>query len=132
MTPHRNILALTAALFVSMPVLARAEGADKAPKGTFVPVPGLAATILRPGGGHGVMSVEAGVDAPDPGLHAYVLLELPRLEDAYTQVLQAYGGALRPATPPDADYVARQLQTATDHILGRPGARLLLGGIMVN
>jgi hypothetical protein len=132
MMPRRNILALTTAFFVLMPALARAEGGDKAPKGTFVPVPGLAATVMRPEGGHGVMTVEAGVDAPDPSLHAYVLLQMPRLEDAYTQVLQAYGGALRPGTLPDADYVARQLQAATDRVLGKPGARLLLGGLMVN
>jgi len=54
------------------------------------------------------------------------------LQDAYTQALQAYGGALRAGTLPDADYVARQLQTATDHVLGKPGARLLLCGLMVN
>ena len=132
MTPHRNILALTVAVFLVTPALARAEGGDKAPKGTFVSVSGLGATVMRPEGGHGVMTVDAGLDAPDPAVHAYVLLQLPRLKDAYAQVLQAYGGALRPGTLPDADYVARQLQTATDRVLGRPGARLLLGGIMVN
>ena len=130
--PHRNILALTAAVFIVLPALAHADGADKKPKATFISIPGLAATVMRPQGGHGVMTVEAGLDAPDPALNANVLLQLPRLQDAYTQILQAYGGALRPGTLPDPDYVARQLQTATDRVLGRPGARLLLGGIMVN
>jgi len=131
MTPHRNILALSAAAFLLLPALVRAEGSDK-PKDTYFQVTGLAATIMRPDGGHGVMTVEAGLDVPDPSLHAYALLEMPRLQDAYTQALQAYGGALRAGTLPDADYVARQLQTATDHVLGKPGARLLLCGLMVN
>jgi hypothetical protein len=132
MMPRRNILALSAAVILLAPALARADGADKSQKGEFIEVPDLAATVMRPDGGHGVLTVEAGVDAPDPRVHAYVLLAMPRLQDAYAQILQAYGGALRPGTAPDADYLARRLQAATDQVVGRPGARLLLGGLMVN
>ena len=35
-------------------------------------------------------------------------------------------------TPPDIDYLCRRLQGATDRVLGKPGGRFLVGGIMVN
>jgi hypothetical protein len=132
MTPRRNILGLAAALLLLAPALARAEGADKKQKGTYLAVPGLAATVIRPDGGHGVMTIEAGIDVPDPVLRDYADQVMPRLQDAYTQELQGYAGGLRPGYAPDADYMARRLQTVTDRVLHKPGARLLLCGVMVN
>lgn len=132
MTPSRNLLALLAAAWLLAPALAHADGADKKQKGTYVQISGLAATVLRPDGGHGVMTVDAGIDVPDPTLRNYADLVQPRLTDAFAQALQAYAGNLAPGRPPDADYLARRLQAATDQVLGRPGARLLLGGVMVN
>jgi hypothetical protein len=99
---------------------------------TFVAIATVTATVLSPGGRNGVMTVQTGVDVPDPVLHALTAKVQPRLRDAYTQELQAYAGGLGPGRPPDADYVARRLQLATDHVLGRPGGHLLLTGIMVN
>jgi len=78
------------------------------------------------------MTVQAGVDVSDKALHDYAAKLTPRLQDAYVQVLQLYAGGLAPGAPPDADYVARRLQEATDRVLGKPGARFLIGGIMVN
>ena len=129
--PRRNILAFGTALFLLAPALANAEP-EKTKKPSFLSISGLAATVVRPGGGHGVMTVEAGVDVPDPALRDYADLVQPRLKDAYARALQDYAGNLRPETVPDADYLERKLQQATDQVLGRPGARLLLGGIMVN
>jgi len=36
------------------------------------------------------------------------------------------------AEGPNADQIAQLLQRATDRVLGRPGAKLLLGTVMVN
>jgi hypothetical protein len=78
------------------------------------------------------MTVEAGLDIPDPVLRNYADLSEPRLREAFAQVLQIYAGGLAPGRPPDVDYMARQFQAAADRVLGRPGSRLLLGGVMVN
>jgi hypothetical protein len=104
----------------------------KKDKGTFVTIDTLTATVIAANGRHEVMTVQSGVDVPDPVLHVLAEQVQPRLRDAYTQVLQIYAGGLVPGAPPDADYVARRMQQATDQVLGRPGGRLLLGGIMVN
>jgi hypothetical protein len=76
--------------------------------------------------------VEAGIDVPDAGLRNRASLSQPRLRAAYVQFLQTYAGGLSPGAPPDADYVARALQTQTNQVLGQPGARLLLGTILIN
>jgi hypothetical protein len=106
--------------------------AEKKEEGTYVAVDTLTAMVLAGNGRHQIMTVEAGVDVPDKALHDYAEKLTPRLQDAYVQVLQVYVGGLVPGAPPDADYVARRLQEATDRVLGKPGARFLIGGIMVN
>ncbi|MEI9891640.1 MAG: hypothetical protein WDN45_15225 [Caulobacteraceae bacterium] len=78
------------------------------------------------------MTVQSGVDAPDPALHDYVQKVTPRLRDAFAQELQLYAGGLPSGAPPDADYICRRMQAAADRVLGKPGARFLIGGIMVN
>jgi len=56
----------------------------------------------------------------------------PRLRAAYAQVVMTYAAGLGPVSPPNVDYLSRELQRQTDLVLGRPGARLLLGTILVN
>ncbi len=109
-----------------------ALAAEKKDKGTFVTIDTLTAMVIAPNGRHQVLTIQSGVDVPDPVLRARAELVQPRLRDAYTQVVQLYAGVLPPGSPPDADYVARLMQEATDRVLGKPGGRLLLGGIMIN
>jgi hypothetical protein len=106
--------------------------AEKKEEGTYVAMDTLAATVMAGNGRHQIMTVQAGIDAPDRALHDYAAKLTPRLQDAYVQVLQLYAGGLAPGAPPDADYVARKLQETTDRVLGKPGGRLLIGGIMIN
>jgi hypothetical protein len=116
------------ALLLPAPALAaESRGAE-----SYVAIDTLAATVMTDSGRHLVMTVQAGVDAPDPVLHAYLEKVTPRLRDAYTQELQIYAGELATGAAPDADYIARKLQDATDRVLKKPGGRLLLGGIMLN
>ena len=126
---RRALLALLALCL--LPAIARADDKKK-DKGTYVTIDTLTATAVAANGRHEVMTVQSGVDVPDPVLRALAEQVQPRLRDAYTQVLQIYAGGLPPGSPPDADYVARRLQQATDQVLGKPGGRLLIGGIMVN
>jgi hypothetical protein len=101
-------------------------------KGTYVSIDTLTATVLAGNGRREVMTVQSGVDAPDAALHDYVQKVTPRLRDAYAQELQLYAGGLPSGSPPNADYIVRRMQAATDRVLGKPGARFLIGGIMVN
>ena len=129
-----QLVFLTAAL----PTLAQASGGgektEKKKGGglSYLQLPTLTATIQRPNGRRGVLTVETGIDIPDPALRAKADLLAPRLRAAFVQSLQIYASGLAPASVPNADFIARQLQQQTDLILGRPGGRLLLGTILVN
>jgi hypothetical protein len=126
---HAFSLALCLALLTSGAALAAEKKTDKS---SYVPIDTLTATVLGGNGRHEVMTVQSGVDAPDAALHDYVEKVTPRLRDAYAQELQLYAGGLPSGSPPNADYIVRRLQGATDRVLGKPGARFLIGGIMVN
>ncbi|ESQ91176.1 hypothetical protein ABAC460_06335 [Asticcacaulis sp. AC460] len=91
-------------------------------------------SVFTKGAGHrhGSMSVEIGLYCDDAKLTDQVKLYRPRLMDAYVTKLQGYAANLTAASLVDTDYIAVQLQATTDKILGRPGARVLLGSILLN
>lgn len=122
-------LGLCLSLLACAPAFA---GEAKKDKGSYVPIDTLTATVLAGNGRHQVMTVQAGVDCPDQALRDYADKVTPRLRDAFAQELQLYAGGLPSGAPPDADYIARRLQAATDRVLRKPGGRFLIGGIMVN
>jgi hypothetical protein len=113
---------------------AHAEDAKQKSGGqSYIELPALTATILRANGRRGALTVETGVDVPsDPALRRRAEASEPRLRAAFLLVLQAYASGLGPGAPPDADYIARILQREADRTLGRSGARLLVGTILVN
>ncbi|HEX4180656.1 MAG TPA: Tat pathway signal protein [Caulobacteraceae bacterium] len=115
---------------------AGAHAADAKKKGgglDYIQLPALTATIIRGDGRRGVMTVETGVDVPgNAALRTRAEISQPRLRAAYLIVLQAYASGLGAGYPPDADYISRTLQRETDKVLGGPGAKLLLGAILVN
>jgi ABC-type transporter lipoprotein component MlaA len=111
---------------------ARAENGHKGDTTTYRAMDTLTATLRRGDNSLGVLSVQAGLDASDPKMRKLVEQSLPRLRDAYVQVLGIYAAGLTPGGGPNADQIAQLLQRATDRVLGRPGAKLLLGTVMVN
>ena len=127
------LLAVTAVTAVA-PQAALAEGATKKKGGglNYIQFDTLTATIVRPNGRRGTMTVDSGLDVPNAALHQRAMLSLPRLRAAYVQWLVSYAAGLSPGQPPDADYMSTSLQRETDHALGQPGAKLLLGAILVN
>jgi len=131
---RRLIAALLLAPALAGPVAAHAQANEKKKGGgiTFIQFPALTATILKTNGRRGVITVDAGVDVPDAGLRSRVNLNLPRLRAAYVEVLQAYVYSLSPGYPPDPDFISAELQRTTDTLLGRKGAHLLLGAMLVN
>ena len=93
------VFALATVAFLSPLASGGALAADKKDKGTFVAIDTLTASVIAPNGRHQVMTIQSGVDVPDPALHALAELVQPRLRDAYTQVIQLYAGVLPPGLP---------------------------------
>ena len=111
-----------------------AEGGEKKKGGgdSYIQFPTLTATIIRATGHRGVLTVESGLDVPDPKLFLLASQSGPRLRDAYVRFLEIYAAGLGPAGLPDAEVISVSLQRATDQVLGRAGAHLLLGTIIAN
>lgn len=99
---------------------------------TYLPMNSLLGTMIRASGQRGVLSVDCGLDVQNPALRTLADQNLPRLRAAYVQTVQSYAAGLHAGALPNADYIGQTLQRQTDAILGRPGARVLLGAIIVN
>ena len=123
-----------AAVLALVPAVAAAAGGEKKKGGgvTFVQIKAVSATIMRRDGSRGVMTVECGVDVPNEALRAKANTVHPRLRDTYVGILQSYAGGLPKATLPNADYLAGEMQKATDRVLGKAGGRFLIGTILIN
>ena len=130
---RRNLLPFALA-FAALPVLARAdeERRKKGGGASYIQLDTLVATVTRPDGRRGVMTVETGVDVADAALHARAAQSTPLLHANFAEVVRIYAAGLPPGSLPNADYIARELQRQTDMTLGRPGARLLLGAVLIN
>ena len=122
---------LAAALLAAAPAVAGEKKDDK-PKTSFVEVRPLSATLMRPGGRRGVLTVELGLDVPDPTLNLRAEQARPILRDAYVRVVQAYALSMTPGSTPSADFLAITLQRETDKVLKRRGAKVLLGAVLAN
>jgi hypothetical protein len=116
-----------------LPFAGAAQAGDKKKPGGagYLSLSTLTAMILRPTGQRGVLTVEMGIDTPDPALLPRVMELLPRLRDAYTATMQVFGANLHPGTAPDLDQLEAMLQADTDRVVGRRGARILLGTALV-
>lgn len=127
------LIVLSAALLASGPALAsEAPAKEGAPTGHYVEFSTLTATVLRPDRRRGVMAVDASLDIPDAALRARAVSLTPRLRAAYSQALNVYAAGLPPGRPADPEYLIREMQRQTDAAIGRPGAKFLLGSILVN
>ena len=134
--PRSFVFAVTAAmaLVIGLGSTASASETEKKKGGglSYIQMPALTATIIRPTGKRGVLTVELGLDVLDTKLHDRAAASTPRLRDAYVRFLQTYAASIPPAGLPNPDTIAAALQRSTDQVLAQPGARLLVGTIMVN
>lgn len=124
------LLAGVAATAVASPAGASGGGGSSSGN-SYLGLPTVTGNVRRPGGGLGVMTVEVGVDTPDAALRTRVAQSAPRLRAAYAQVVQQQAAALLPGAPPDIERLVTALQGATNTVMGRAGARLLIGTVMV-
>lgn len=123
---------LAAASLAAPPALASGNEGKKAAPATYFALQPLTATAIRRDGRRGVMILEAGLEAADPGLMERAQQSQPRLRAAFAQVLMTYTAGLPRGSAPNLDYLGGQMQEAADKVLGRKGSRVLLGSAMVN
>lgn len=132
---RRRLLALTTLIAISPGLMAAAPAKDEKKKGggaSFLQINTLTASVMRANGRRGVLTVESGLDIPDEKLRAKADSVLPRIRAAFVQSLQIYASGMAPGHMPNAEIVTQRLQREADRVLGRPGARVLLGTLLVN
>lgn len=109
----------------------------KSPKGEpksgggELPMPLATATVLRTHGRRGIMSVESTLVFTDAALLEHARLSRPRLNAAFNEAVRVEASRLLSDALPDVEALTRALQRAADRVLGRPGARVMLGTVMV-
>ena len=110
---------------------AASGGGGSSSGSSYMGLPTVTGNVRRPGGARGIMTVEVGVDTPDAALRTRGAQSPPRLRAAYPQVDQHQAAILLPGAAPDIERLVTALQGATNTVIGRPGARLLIGTVMV-
>lgn len=91
----------------------------------------VTATVLRRNGRRGIMSVESTLDIEDGALLERAKLSQPRLNAGFNEAIQIEANRLTAHAAPDLDAITRTLQRTTDRVLGRSGAKVLLGTVMI-
>jgi len=130
---RRDLLALIVLAAAASPVARAAEEKKKKSGGAnYIPIDTLTGTTNKQDGRRGVLTVDCGLDVADPKLRDRASASLPRLRAAYVQVVMTYAAGLPSGAQPNVDFIATALQRQTDLVLGRPGARLLVGAVVVN
>ena len=131
---RRRVLLAWIGLAAALPRAAIAAEEMKMKSGgeSYLPVDSITGATNRGGGRRGVLTVDCGLDIPDPKLREQADKLMPRLHAAYLQTVLTYAAGLTPGTPPNPLLIAQSLQRQTDLVLGRPGARLLLGAVVSN
>ncbi|MFN3558672.1 MAG: Tat pathway signal protein [Brevundimonas sp.] len=124
-------LAALATAAAATPVAASSGGGGGSSGSTYLGLPTVTGNVRRPGGRLGIMTVEIGVDTPDAALRARVAQSAPRLRAAYARTVQQQASILLPGAAPDIERLVAALQAATNTVMGRAGARLLIGTVMV-
>jgi hypothetical protein len=131
---RRDLLPLIL-LAAALPAAARAAEDKKKKKSggeNYIPIDAITGTTHKAGGRRGVLSVDCGLQVDDARLRDYADKSLPRLRAAYVQVVQIYAAGLPSGSEPNVEFIVQALQRQTDLILKRPGARLLVGAVVVN
>ena len=105
---RRRLILAVLALAAPMPALA----SEKKKKSTspYVALRAVTLTIVRPNGRRGTMTVEVGLNIPDPTLRELAEQSQPVLRDAYLRALGPYAMRLSPGSPPSADFITLTLQ----------------------
>ena len=94
---------------------------------SYITVEPLYASILDGTRPRGLLLVEIGLDVPDAKLRERVNQALPALRDAYVRGLLTYAAtAVRPWRQPNVEDIANRMQTITNRVIGKDGAKVLM------
>ncbi|HXJ01903.1 MAG TPA: hypothetical protein VNH44_11810 [Micropepsaceae bacterium] len=94
---------------------------------SYISIDPIYASILDGMRPRGLLMVEIGLDVPDAKLRERVNQNLPTLRDAYVQNLLTYAAtAVRPWRQPNVEDIASRMQTVTNRVIGRDGAKVLM------
>lgn len=92
----------------------------------------LYSSILEGNRPLGLLMVGIGLDIPDKELRDRVERDMPQLRDAYVRSLMAFTATnVRSWRQPDVVALADRLQTVTDRVLNKKGARVLLAQVAI-
>jgi hypothetical protein len=127
---RRTLLALLA--LAPSGVWAAEEKKKKSGGAGYIPINAITGTTFKSGGRRGVLSVDCGLQVDDPKLREYAEKSLPRLQAAYAQVIQIYAAGLPSGSEPNTEFIVQALQRQTDLILKRPGAKFLIGAVLLS
>ncbi len=138
---------LAAALAVPGPAAFAADGAAAADKNkkdkkdavhritqseSYLMVDPLYATVVDGSHPLGLLMIGIGLDVPDADLRDKIERDMPQLRDGYVRSLTAYAAtSVRSWRPPDVAAIADRLQSVTDRVLGKKGARVLLAQVAI-
>ena len=94
---------------------------------SYIGIEPLYASILDGTRPRGLLMVEIGLDVPDSDLRERVNRAMPALRDAYVRSLLTYAAtSVRPWRQPSVEDIANRMQTITNHVIGREGAKVLM------
>jgi hypothetical protein len=109
------------------PQAKRITGSDN-----YVPVFGLRASIARGFKVQGVLSVDAGLEAPKEETRKLAEAIRPRLMNAMRDAVMNYASLTYVVGErPDVDILAARLQKAADSVLGKGESRIALASVIV-
>jgi len=98
----------------------------------YVPVFGLRASISRGRSVHGVLAVDAGLDAPEEATRKTAAAIRPRLVSAMRDAVLGYASlSYVVGEKPDVEILRARLQKAVDQTLGASKARVALASVIV-
>ena len=126
--------ALAATLTAAPSAVAKAQDKGKGVESTttVIKMEALTVNIFRSNYGRGKVEVIMSLDVPNSSLRERAIQSMPRLRAAHVQALTRIVYDLPTRTPPNIGALSAALQQATDQVLGRPGAKVLLGSVVVN
>ncbi|VAW01609.1 hypothetical protein MNBD_ALPHA06-2148 [hydrothermal vent metagenome] len=127
---------------VGTPVLASASAGKKtaakksssdSSRPNYVEFPQMTSSILQGYRVRGMMTLGFGLEIADNAKRNRAQERLPRLQDMYTSEWNRYAGSIyQSGDVPDAKYISRRMQSATDRMLGEGTAIFLISNLIVN
>ncbi|MFT4090200.1 MAG: Tat pathway signal protein [Asticcacaulis sp.] len=130
---RRAFLSLAAACsLLPLPALAAGPVKKKGGGSSYTQLPMITVFTRSRQSRHGTLTIEMGLDTKDEALRQKIAASLPRLRDAFVRRIQAYALSLTRTSLVDLDYMTLELQAATDEVLQKKGAKVLLSTVILN